>query len=220
MFTGIIEGLGSVSGYEKKAKDVRLTIQTNAFDCTQIQLGDSIAVNGVCLTAVETGTDYFVADVSAETLSCTTFSNLKKGNPVNLEQALTLATRLGGHLVSGHIDGVGIIKDRSEVGESTRFQIEAPRELCKYIAAKGSICIEGISLTVNAIEGQLFEVNIVPHTMTRTTLQNCQQGNQVNLEVDLVARYLERLVLGGGNGLLKDSGITMKQLQEAGYLKS
>ena len=219
MFTGIIEGLGSITGYEKKAKDVRLTIQTNAFDCTKIQLGDSIAVNGVCLTAVETGTDYFVADVSTETLSCTTFTNLEKGSSVNLEQALTLATRLGGHLVSGHIDGVGIIKDRSEVGESTRFQVEAPRELCKYIVAKGSICIEGISLTVNAIEGQLFEVNIVPHTMTRTTLKNCQEGSRINLEVDLVARYLERLVMEGGNNILKGSGITLQQLQDAGYLK-
>ncbi|GMQ92039.1 MAG: riboflavin synthase [Gammaproteobacteria bacterium] len=218
MFTGIIEGLGSVSGYEKKARDIRLKIQTNAFDCTKIRLGDSIAVNGVCLTAVETGTDSFVADVSAETLSCTTFSNLKKGNPVNLEQALTLDTRLGGHLVSGHVDGVGAIKARSEVGESTRFQIEAPRELCKYIAAKGSICIEGISLTVNTIEGQIFEVNIVPHTMTKTTLQYCQQGQQVNLEVDLVARYLERLVLDGDSNILKNSGITLQQLQEAGYL--
>jgi riboflavin synthase len=219
MFTGIIEGMGSVSRYEKKARDVRLTIQTNAFDCTKIQLGDSIAVNGVCLTAVEIGTEYFVADVSVETLSCTTFSGLEEGSSVNLDQALTLATRLGGHLVSGHIDGVGIIKDRSEVGESTRFQIEAPRELCKYIAAKGSICIEGISLTVNAIEGQLFEVNIVPHTMTKTTLKNCQQGSHINLEVDLVARYLERLVLEGDNNILKNSGITLQQLQDAGYLK-
>lgn len=219
MFTGIIEGLGSISAYEKKARDVRLTIQTNAFDCTKIQLGDSIAVNGVCLTAVETGADFFVTDVSAETLSCTTFTNLEKGSSVNLEQALTLATRLGGHLVSGHIDGVGIIKDRSEVGESIRFQVEAPKELCKYIAAKGSICIEGISLTVNVIEGQLFEVNIVPHTMTRTTLQNCRQGHQVNLEVDLVARYLERLVLAGDNNILENSGITLQQLQDAGYLK-
>ena len=159
MFTGIIEALGTVSALQRKDQDVRLTIQSDSLGCGDIRLGDSIAVNGVCLTSVEQGTDYFVADVSAETLSCTTFANLKQGSPVNLEQALTLSSRLGGHLVSGHVDGIGKVTQKASVGESTRFQIAVAKDLKKYIAEKGSICVEGVSLTVNEVEGNEFSVN-------------------------------------------------------------
>ena len=160
------------------------------------QLGDSIAVNGVCLTAIELSEKQFVADVSNETLSATTMADIKAGSPVNLECALQAQTRLGGHMVSGHVDGVGRILERKPDARSVRFTFEMPAEISRYVAQKGSICIDGISLTVNTVDDVSFSVNIVPHTLEMTTLGRRNVGDAVNLEVDVIARYLERLMLG------------------------
>ena len=196
MFTGIIQALGTIADMQPRSGDMRLQINTGKLDLGDVSLGDSIAVNGVCLTAVELTENSFSADVSNETLLLTSLGGLKSGSPVNLEKALTLATRLGGHLVSGHVDGVGTVISRSDDGRSVRFVIEAPAILARYIAHKGSICIDGTSLTVNAVDGTRFELNIVPHTLKETIMGNYQAGSEVNLEVDLIARYLERLLLG------------------------
>ena len=198
MFTGIVQAVGRIAKIEPKGTDWRLTVETGELDLADVQLGDSIATSGVCLTAIELGAHHFVADVSAETLSVTTFGAKKVGDAVNLEKALRLADRLGGHLVSGHVDGVGRVMDIRSEGRSWRYQIEAPVELARYIAAKGSITIEGISLTVNAVEGTRFDVNIVPHTREKTTVRDWQVGTPLNLEVDLIARYLERLLTAPG----------------------
>ena len=178
---------------EKKGGDIRLTIETGKLDMSDVQLGDSIAVNGVCLTAVEFDQNHFVADVSNETLEHTATGKLQQGSEVNLEKALTPSTRLGGHLVSGHVDGVGEVIDRHDDGRSVRFIVKAPANLAKYIAHKGSITVDGISLTVNKVNGAEFELNIVPHTIQETVIKYYQAGTQVNLEVDLIARYLEGL---------------------------
>jgi riboflavin synthase len=196
MFTGIIQAQGSISNMQPRGGDMRLQVNTGKLDLSDVSLGDSIAVNGVCLTAVELTEKSFSADVSNETLLLTSLAGLKIGSPVNLEKALTLATRLGGHLVSGHVDGVGAVVSRSDDGRSVRFVIEAPALLARYIVHKGSICVDGASLTVNAVDGARFELNIVPHTLKETIMGNYQAGSKVNLEVDLIARYLERLALG------------------------
>ncbi len=218
MFTGIIQSIGNIAALQAKGSDARMHVQTGKLDLSDVQLGDSIAVNGVCLTAVELPGDGFWADVSGETLSKTTFKQLRNGTLVNLEKALTPMTRLGGHLVSGHVDGVGKISQRYDDGRSVRFHIEAPAELARYIAAKGSICIEGISLTVNAVHGAEFELNIVPHTLQETTMGGLKVGDPVNLEVDLIARYLERLLLGEQAADPK-AGISQAFLQEHGFMK-
>jgi riboflavin synthase len=171
-------------------------VAAGALDLADVRPGDSIAVSGVCLTAVELEGRAFWVDVSRETLSCTTLGTLAPGDPVNLEKALTASTPLGGHWVSGHVDGVGDIRARRPAGRSLEFDIEGPGSLARYIAAKGSICIDGVSLTVNEVSGARFAVNIVPHTLAHTTLGTWQPGSRVNLEVDIVARYLERLLLG------------------------
>ncbi|BBP45701.1 riboflavin synthase subunit alpha [Thiosulfatimonas sediminis] len=194
MFTGIIAAEGSISKIEPRNGDWKVTIHTGKLDMSDVALGDSIAANGICLTAIEFGRDYYVADVSGETLSVTTAAEWQSGTPVNLEKALRLQDRLGGHLVSGHVDGVGRVKSIAQDARSWRYQIEAPLGICKYIAAKGSICINGISLTVNKVEGCVFDVNIVPHTRQETTIKHFQVGTKVNLEVDLLARYLERML--------------------------
>ncbi len=196
MFTGIIQAQGTIADIQPRSGDMRLQINTGKLDLSDVSLGDSIAVNGVCLTAVELTGKSFSADVSNETLLLTSLGGLKSGSPVNLEKALTLATRLGGHLVSGHVDGVGTVISRSDDGRSVRFVIEAPAVLARYIAHKGSICVDGTSLTVNAVDGARFELNIVPHTLKETIMGDYQTASEVNLEVDLIARYLERLVLG------------------------
>ncbi len=196
MFTGIIEAQGSIASMSPRSGDMRLQIDAGKLDLGDVFLGDSIAVNGVCLTVVELDNSSFSADVSNETLLLTSLGGLKAGSPVNLEKALTLADRLGGHLVSGHVDGVGTLISRSDDGRSVRFVIEAPALLARYIAHKGSICVDGTSLTVNAVDGARFELNIVPHTLEETIMGNYQAGAEVNLEVDLIARYLERLLLG------------------------
>ena len=187
-------------------------------DLSDIALGDSIAVSGVCLTAVELTGDGFWADVSGETLSRTTLGALRPGDPVNLEKALTPTTRLGGHLVSGHVDGVGRVAERRPEARSVRFVIEAPCELARYIAEKGSIAVDGVSLTVNRVDGARFDLNIVPHTLAETTLDRFAPGRAVNLEVDVIARYLERLLLGD-RAAEPRGGVTLETLAQHGFIK-
>jgi len=222
MFTGIIESLGKIESIEDKGGDARFWIQTGKMNMTDVQLGDSIAMNGVCLTVIELRDDAYSADVSGETLSLTSLKQLKAGSTVNLEKALTLQTRLGGHMVSGHVDGLGKVIDRYEDGRSVRFIIEAPKSLAKYISVKGSITVDGVSLTVNKLDGCQFELNIVPHTLQETIMSGYRAGSEVNLEMDLIARYLERLMLGESAALPKagsESGITTTLLAENGFLK-
>lgn len=192
MFTGIVTAVGRISRTEKRSTGLRLHIETGTLDMSDVALGDSIAVNGVCLTAVDVGPHSFDVDVSAETLSCTV--GLDQQVEVNLEKALRLSDRLGGHLVSGHIDGVAQVKAFEVVGENRRLVLCAPASLARYIARKGSICVQGVSLTVNAVEGAEFEVNLIPHTLAETTLGRLKAGDGVNLEVDQLARYVERML--------------------------
>lgn len=218
MFTGIVEAIGSIRALTPRGGDVRVYVETGKLDLGDVKLGDSIAVNGVCLTAVELPGDGFCADVSRETLAHTAFISLKAGSKVNLEKALTPTSRLGGHLVSGHVDGVGEVIARADNARAVQFTIRAPRELAKYIAHKGSITVDGTSLTVNAVNGAEFELTIVPHTLAETIMVDYRPGSQVNLEVDLLARYLERLLLGDKAAEPKASGMTASFLAEHGYL--
>ncbi|WP_428240516.1 riboflavin synthase [Gynuella sp.] len=219
MFTGIIETVGQVAKVLKSpAGDLKLTINAKGLDLENTRLGDSIAVNGVCLTAVEIGSDWFTADVSFETLEHTRLEQIRTGEPVNLELALTLASRLGGHLVSGHVDGVGRVDRIEASGRSTRYWIQAPEALQKYIAHKGSITVDGVSLTVNALEAQSFCLNIVPHTIQQTIISSYRVGSMVHLEVDLVARYLERLLTPAGSTEQAQPGLTLESLARAGFL--
>ena len=222
MFTGIIEAVGRIQSIQPRGGDVRVYVKTGKLDLADVKLGDSIAVNGVCLTAVELPGDGFWADVSQETIRRTAFTTLKEGSRVNLEKALTPASRLGGHLVSGHVDGVGKVLSMHEDARSWHFRIEAPAALAKYLAEKGSITVDGTSLTVNAVDGAVFHLNIVPHTLQETIMGDYRPGHPVNLEVDVIARYLERLLLGDkaaepGAG---DGGLSLAFLAENGYLKS
>ena len=194
MFTGIIEAQGRIAAVEPVGGDLRMTITEAGGYLADARLGDSIAVNGVCLTAVAFVPQGFVADLSAETLAATTAGQWQAGQTVNLEKALTPAKPLGGHLVSGHVDGVGRLLEKHEEARGWRLEFEAPQAIARYIARKGSITIDGISLTVNAVEGRRFGVMIVPHTWTHTSLGGLAAGGAVNLEVDLIARYLERLL--------------------------
>ncbi len=222
MFTGIIQAIGTLAAMEPRGGDVALHIRTGKLALADVQLGDSIATNGVCLTVIGLPGDGYVADVSRESLSLTTLGDLKPGSPVNLEKALTLSTPLGGHLVSGHVDGVGRVLERRDDARSIRFRIEAPAELARYIAHKGSICVDGASLTVNAVHGSQFELNIVPHTVKETIIDGYRPGTRVNLEVDLVARYLERLLLGGKAAEAQageQGGVTLEMLAKSGFLK-
>lgn len=206
MFTGIIQAIGKISALERRGSDARLRVSADSLDMADVKPGDSIAVSGVCLTVVDMSKKDFTADISAETLARTTLGNLLPGAPVNLEKALLPTTRLGGHLVSGHVDGVGKVHDRQQDARSVRFRVAVPRELGKYIAEKGSVCVNGVSLTVNAVHGAEFEVNVVPHTLAVTTLSELAPGHAVNIEVDLLARYLERLLQGQdvGDGATHD----------------
>lgn len=220
MFTGIIEAKGEIQSLAPRGGDVALTVLTGALDMRDVQLGDSIAVNGVCLTVTSLPGRGFTADVSGETLALTSLGALKAGSVVNLEKALTPTTRLGGHLVSGHVDGVGTVRSLRPDARSTRIDIEAPAALARYIAQKGSITVDGISLTVNSVSGAVFSLNIIPHTQDMTTIGTWQAGTRVNLEVDIIARYLERLLLGEraaepGAG----EGLSMAFLAEHGFLK-
>ena len=220
MFTGIIEAVGDILAVQPSGGDLRLRIKTNDLDLGDVALGDSIATNGVCLTVVELPGDGYWADVSVETLDYTTLRQWQVGMPVNLEKALTPQTRLGGHMVSGHVDGVGEVVSRHRDARSERFRIKAPAELAKYIAHKGSITVDGTSLTVNAVDGDEFELNIVPHTIERTVIGSYQAGTKVNLEVDVIARYLERLLLGDKAAEPSASkGIDLAFLAENGFYR-
>lgn len=193
MFTGIVQAVGRLAATEPLGGDVRLHIDTAGLGLDDVALGDSIAVAGVCLTAIAVEGSTFAADVSVETLTHTTLGRLNPGDPVNLEKALRLSDRLGGHLVSGHVDGVGHVVSVTPDARSQRWVFEAPAALARYIAAKGSICIDGTSLTVNEVDGPRFGVNLIPHTVEHTSFAQRRPGDAVNLEVDLVARYVERL---------------------------
>lgn len=221
MFTGIIEAVGSVASVENKQGDLRLRIHTGSLDLADVKLGDSIATNGVCLTVVELPGDGFVADVSRESLAHTQIGSWGKGTAVNLEKAMMPTTRMGGHIVTGHVDGLGTIKKRNADARSIQFVIEPPANLKKYIAAKGSITVDGVSLTANALNPQGFELNIVPHTAEETTLYAAKEGQQVHLEVDIIARYLEQLLAGGKDGAAQTtkSGIDQAFLAKNGFWK-
>jgi len=200
MFTGIVAAIGKVAAIESRGGDLRLVIEAGALDLGAARLGDSIAVNGICLTVVELDSHRFAADVSVETLDHTTAGSWQVGTRVNLEQALTPGHRLGGHIVSGHVDGVGEVLARHGDARSERFRLRAPPALARYIASKGSITVDGTSLTVNGVHGAEFEVNIVPHTLANTIIGGYLPGTRVNLEVDVIARYLERLLWGAREG--------------------
>jgi riboflavin synthase len=213
MFTGIIETVGTIRALEPRGGDVRLSVDAGALDLSAAAIGDSIAVNGCCLTVVTLEGRVFAADVSRESLELTTLGALERGSRVNLEPALTLSKPLGGHLVTGHVDGIGQVESRREDGRSMRFRFRVPDGLARYVARKGSICVDGVSLTVNEVDGATFGVNIVPHTLASTVFDAYRAGSRVNLEVDIVARYLERLI--GEQG-----GLTRARLEEYGFVKS
>ena len=194
MFTGIIQSVGRVAGIEARGGDLRLRIDCGALDLGGVAPGDSIAVSGVCLTAIELDARSFAADVSRETLACTTLGALQVDASVNLEKALRVGDALGGHLVAGHVDGVGHVLDVRADARSQRWRFRAPAELTRYIASKGSICIDGVSLTVNEVDGAVFGVNLIPHTVAQTCFGRRAAGAAVNLEVDLLARYVERML--------------------------
>jgi len=197
MFTGIIQAKGSIQEVHSSDDGVILKINSNTLDLSDSKIGDSIAVNGVCLTVTQMSNEWFTADVSNETINCTTFSDLSQGDSVNLEKSLRLNQGIDGHLVSGHVDGVGKVQSINKDGDSTRIKILVEIDLIKYIAKKGSICINGVSLTVNSVEGNIFDVNIVPHTFSVTTLGDLSIESNVNLEIDLIARYVEKLNIIG-----------------------
>ena len=194
MFTGLIQDVGRIAAQQAHGGDVRLHIAVGALPMDDVLPGESIAVSGVCLTVVEHDAQGFVADVSNETLACTTLGALVVGAAVNLERALLATDRLGGHLVAGHVDGVGEVVSIAADARSQRWRFHAAPSLLRYIAGKGSICVDGVSLTVNAVDAEGFEVNLIPHTVANTAFAETRIGAAVNLEVDLVARYVERLI--------------------------
>lgn len=199
MFTGLIEGVGRLAARELREGDARLRIAVGSLPFADVQLGESIAVNGVCLTVVGFDDTSFEADASTETLALTTLGQLAPGRAVNLERAMRPTDRLGGHLVSGHVDGLGHVFQVREDARAQRWRFGAPQSLLRYVAAKGSICVDGVSLTVNAVDAAGFEVALVPHTITHTAFAQTTVGDAVNLEVDLVARYVERLLQARGD---------------------
>ena len=211
MFTGIIKAKGSIGAIEKRGGDVRLRVTTPDLPWSEYEIGDSIAVNGVCLTAVRLLDNGFDTDVSVETLDVTTLKQLAVGDAVNLEPALRVGDALGGHLVSGHVDGIGRMTARSDDARSIRMTFEVPGELSRYIAKKGSVCVDGVSLTINEVSGNTFGLNIIPHTAEVTTMGAYEAGTAVNIEVDLLARYIERM-LGNDAG-----GLSIDFLREHGY---
>lgn len=217
MFTGIIAAVGKVAAIEPRGDDVRITIDAATLDLADSRIGDSIAVNGICLTAVTLAPPRFSADVSVETLKRTTLGEWRVGTPVNLELALRAADRLGGHLVSGHVDGIGELVSIAPAGRSQVFHFRLPPTLMRYVAEKGSICINGVSLTVNGVTADTFNVNIVPHTLSATDLANLTPGRSVNIEVDLLARYVERLL--SADRTTDAAPISAAFLKEHGFLK-
>jgi len=211
MFTGIIKAKGTVSALQQRGGDVRLTVSSTELPWASYEIGESISVNGVCLTAVFLHSDGFDMDVSNETLNVTALADLAIGSEVNLEPALSVGERLGGHLVSGHVDCLGTVKSQTTDARSIGLNIEIPKEFARYVARKGSVCIDGVSLTVNAVSGSTFDVNIIPHTAEVTIIGGYKVATIVNIEVDLLARYIERLLMKD------DDGISMDFLREHGY---
>jgi len=196
MFTGIVEDLGEVKGLKRKSKDVVFTFKVGNINLNEVVLGDSISVNGTCLTVTSLGKKTFTVDASHETLAKTNLGNLKVGKKVNLERALKAGDKLGGHIVNGHVDGVGKVKSKTKKGESFEFRFSAPKDLSKYIVEKGSVAIDGVSLTVNAVEGTEFVVNIIPYTQEATTFSDLRKGSAVNIECDIIGKYVEKFVTG------------------------
>ncbi len=218
MFTGIVEACGRVAAVEGSGDGRAVWVDAAGLGLAQTQVGDSIAVDGACLTAAAIDGERFRADVSDETLRCTTLGGLRTGARVNLERAVTPSTPLGGHLVTGHVDGVGEIAERTPAGGSERWRFRVPEGLERYVAVKGSIAVAGVSLTVNAVAGRAFEVNLIPHTLEATSLGERGAGEPVNIEVDLVARYVERLLrCGAADGGNEDRGLTLERLRQAGF---
>ena len=211
MFTGIIKAKGTIIAMEKRSGDVRLSLRSDGLPWSDYEVGESIAVNGVCLTAVALHEDGFDTDVSVETLDVTALGGLAAGSAVNLEPAISLGERLGGHLVSGHVDCTGKVISRAADARSIRLTIEIPKEYARYVAKKGSVCIDGVSLTVNEVSGNTFALNIIPHTSEVTIINDYAAGTVVNVEVDLLARYLERLLDKDGDG------ISLEFLKAHGY---
>ncbi len=219
MFTGIVQAVGSVRGREERDGDLRLVIDAAELDLGRAGPGDSIAVNGVCLTAIEIDGRCFAADVSRETLDKTSLGGLDDGDPVNLETALTLDRALGGHLVSGHVDGLATLLEREAAARSIRFRFEVEPELQRYVAVKGSVTLDGVSLTVNAVDANRFDVNIVPHTQAQTIFRFYEVGHRVNIEVDLLARYLERLLGGHAESVAERDRHFRQTLIESGFIE-
>ena len=211
MFTGIVKAKGRIESMTPTGGDVRLTVRSDGLPWQDYEVGESIAVNGVCLTAVWLDADGFATDVSNETLRVTALGELGAGSSVNLEPSLTASDRLGGHMVSGHVDCVGNVLSREEDARSIRFDFELPAAYARYVARKGSICIDGVSLTINEVKSNRFSVNIIPHTADVTIIGGYRQGTHVNIEVDLLARYVERLLETDAGGLSLD------KLREHGY---
>jgi riboflavin synthase len=212
MFTGIIQARGTIAAIEKTGGDVRLSVQSTGLPFASYEIGESIAVNGACLTATALRNDGFDTDVSLETLTVTALSELAAGASVNLEPSLSLGDRLGGHLVSGHVDCIGKVVRIGKEARSTRLSIDIPAEYARYIAKKGSVCVDGVSLTINEVSGNVFDLNIIPHTAETTIIGDYSAGTTVNIEVDLLARYIERL-------LGKDqSSLSMDFLEAHGYV--
>ena len=219
MFTGIIESVGQVLSLQSVGGDVRLRIQSN-LDMSDVHLGDSIATNGICLTVIEWGDNWYAADVSRESLNRSTLGQWKVGQPVNVEKAMLPTTRFGGHIVSGHVDAVGEITVVRADARSLYFEVTAPTEIAKYLAEKGSITVDGISLTINHLRGNVLSLNLIPHTAERTNIGTWQNGTKVNLEVDILARYIERLLLGDKAAEQKpESKLSMEFLAANGFLR-
>lgn len=217
MFTGIVEAVGTLTAITPKGEDITISVNAGKLDMSDVKLGDSIATNGVCLTVVAFDSHSYSADLSLETLKKSGFADYKVGDKVNLEKAMLPTTRFGGHIVSGHVDGVGEIVERNQVGRAIEFWVDMPAELSKYVAEKGSMTVDGISLTVNDLRKNAFKLTIVPHTTQETTIDHFQVGRKVNLEVDVLARYLERLLHGGREEQPAESRITMEFLQQNGF---
>ncbi len=213
MFTGIIQSVGKIISITPGSVDTRLSVDVGHMAFDDVKMGESISINGACMTVVAFDENSFSADVSRESLAMTTLGRLETGSAVNLERAMRLSDRLGGHLVSGHVDGVGQITQRVTEGRSIKFGIRVPNELAKYIAHKGSVCIDGVSLTVNEVNNNEFSLQIIPHTLQETIFSDYSVGDDVNIEVDIIARYLERLLMSDD----KPSGVTMDQLIKAGF---
>ncbi|USD59177.1 riboflavin synthase [Vibrio sp. SCSIO 43140] len=216
MFTGIIEAVGTLKAITPKGEDISVTVEVGKLDMGDVKLGDSIATNGVCLTVTDYSETSYQADLSVETLNKTGFADYRVGDKVNLEKAMLPTTRFGGHIVSGHVDGVGEIVDRQHVGRAIEFWVQMPSELSKYVAEKGSITVDGISLTVNDLRKDAFKLTIVPHTTEETTIDHFQVGRKVNLEVDVLARYMERLLNAQAQNE-PESRLTMEFLQQNGF---